>query len=117
MERANEPPIPSEVIRNPEGLPPDLLIMPWRDEVVETLGFNPRSMYVEMVWTNILGTTAVMAYRRLGSWAEFNPDGSKVDLTDLAVSLGLGEGLGRNSRLARSLGRLVHYRRPLGRHQ
>ena len=26
----------------------------------------------------------------MGSWAEFNPDGITIDLTDLAVSLGLG---------------------------
>jgi hypothetical protein len=109
MERANEPPIRREALRSPETLPTELLVMPWRDEVIEALGFGPRSMYVEMVWTGVLGPTATLLYRRLGSWAEFNHDGTNVDLTDMAVSLGLGEGLGKSSLMARSLGRLVHF--------
>jgi hypothetical protein len=109
MERANEPPISSEEAKSAEGLPPELLVMPWRDEVIETLGFGPRSMYVEVCWSGVLGPTATLLYRRLGSWAEFNPDGSDVDLTDLAVSLGLGEGLGKNSLIAKAIGRLVHF--------
>ncbi len=32
-----------------------------------------------------------------------------VDLVDVAVSLGIGEGTGRNSVLARALGRLVRF--------
>jgi hypothetical protein len=60
-------------------------------------------------WLPVLGPTATWAYRRLGSWAEFNADGVQVDLTDLAVSLGLGEGLGRHSLLARALDRLVRF--------
>jgi len=90
-------------------LPNEVLLTPWRDEIIETLGFGPRSMYVEMCWLPVLGPTATFLFRRLGSWAEFNPDGTTVDLTDLAVSLGLGEGLGKHSMLGRALGRLVHF--------
>lgn len=57
----------------------------------------------------MLGPTATWLYRRLGSWVETNPEGVEIDLTDLSVSLGLGEGLGRNSLLARSLGRLARF--------
>ena len=62
-----------------------------------------------MCWLPVLGPTATLMYRRLGSWAEHNPDGVQVDLTDLSVSLGLGEGLGRNSLVARALGRLARF--------
>lgn len=92
-----------------EALKPEIRLMPWADEVVETLGFGPRSMYVETCWLPVLGPTATWAYRRLGSWAEFNPEGVNVDLIDFSVSLGLGEGLGRHSLIGRALDRLARY--------
>jgi hypothetical protein len=95
--------------RGPEELPTELSVVPLSDELVERYGYGPRSMYVEMCWLPVLGPTATWIYRRLGSWVEHNPDGLTVDLIDLSVSLGLGEGLGRNSLLARSLGRLSRF--------
>ena len=105
----SEPSNRHETLRTAEALKPELQITPWRDEVVETLGFGPRSMYIEMCWLPLLGPTATWLYRRLGSWVEFHPDGLTVDLTDLAVSLGLGEGLGRHSPVGRALERLVRF--------
>jgi len=102
-----EPPIEREARH--EALPNELEVVAWRDELVEAHGFGPRSMYVEMCWLPALGPTATWLYRRLGSWAEFNPDGVNIDLTDLAVSLGLGEGLGKNSMLARAFERLTRF--------
>ena len=32
-----------------------LLIEPWPDDVIDTLGFDPRSGYVETYWLGILG--------------------------------------------------------------
>jgi hypothetical protein len=32
-----------------------LLIRPWPDEVIDALGFDPRSPYVETYWLGILG--------------------------------------------------------------
>jgi hypothetical protein len=90
-------------------LPAELQVVPWRDEVIEQLGFGPRSMYVETCWLPVIGPTATWLFRRLGSWAEFNPDGTTVDVTDLAVLLGLGEGLGRHSLLNKSLERLIRF--------
>jgi hypothetical protein len=77
--------------------------------VVDELGFRPTSRYVETCWLGVLGPTATWAYRRLGSLAEVHPEGAVVDLADLALSLGLGEGTGRNSLMARALGRLVNF--------
>ena len=109
MEGEHQPPFTLEAPESPEGLKPQLEVRPWRDEIVETLGHGPRSMYVEMCWLPVLGPTATWLYRRLGSWVEYNPDGLVIDLVDLAVSMGLGEGLGRNSLMARALQRLTRF--------
>jgi hypothetical protein len=105
----SEPPIDRETNKTPETLPNELLLMPWRDEICEAMGFPPRSMYCEAVWGGVLGPSTTLLYRRFGTWAEFNDEGVDVDLTDTAVSLGLGEGLGKNSLIARAIGRLVHF--------
>jgi len=85
------------------------MVQPWIDALVEAHGFGPRSMYVEVCWLPVLGPTATWLYRRLGSWVEYHEGGLSVDLTDLSVSLGLGEGLGRHSLLAKAFGRLAHF--------
>ena len=102
-------PLPPETETSCEVLRSHIEVVPWPDELVEAHGFGPRSPYVETCWLPVLGPTATLLYRRLGSWAESNPDGVDVDLVDLSVSLGLGEGLGRNSLIARALGRLARF--------
>ena len=102
-------PLPPEREPAAEALRGQIEVVPWIDELVEAHGFGPRSMYVEMCWLPVLGPTATLLYRRLGSWVEHNPNGVEVDLVDLSVSLGLGEGLSRNSLLARALGRLGRF--------
>ena len=37
------------------------------------------------------------------------PNGLDVDLNQVSLSLGLGESLGRNTKIAKALGRLVHF--------
>ena len=98
-----EQPRPAELLR------PEITVTPWIDPLVESHGFGPRSLYVEACWLPVLGPTATWLYRRLGSWVETNPEGVQVDLVDLSVSLGLGEGLGRNSLLGKSLRRLARF--------
>jgi hypothetical protein len=90
-------------------LPNEVMLLPWVDELVEEHGFGPRSMYVEMCWLPVLGPTATWLYRRLGSWAEFNPEGLTVDMTDLSRSLGLGKGLAHNSHPAKAISRLERF--------
>jgi hypothetical protein len=108
MKGETQPPIDNdslEVVRPPS----EILVKPWIDTFVESQGFGPRSMYVEMCWLPILGPTSTWLYRRLGSWAEYNPDGLRVDLNDLATDVGLGSGVGRQSPLMRSLERLARF--------
>lgn len=92
---------------SPIALPLSVPVRPWTDPVVEARGFPADSAYVEQVWLGILGPTATWAYRRLAAMAE-QPD-FQCDLTDLAVSLGVGEGLGNNSKLVGAMRRLVRY--------
>lgn len=93
----------------PERLVTRMDVLPWVDELVEEQGFGPRSMYTEMCWLPVLGPTATWLYRRLGSWAEYHPGGVLVGLVDLSVGLGLGEGIGRNSKLAKAFERLERF--------
>ena len=81
------------------------------DPVVEVHGFAPESLYVEYCWLPILGPSSTLAYRRLGKVvaAQAPKDVVRIDLVDLAVGLGLGEGIGRNSIMARSLHRLTRF--------
>ncbi len=109
MEGAPTPPISIEATDCHETIPAEAWLTPWRDDLVESLGFGPRSMYVEVCWLPVLGPTATWLYRRLGSWAEFNPEGTKVDVADLAVSLGLGDSLAKNSKINRAIERLVRF--------
>ncbi len=95
--------------RHERELPAELQLRPWEDPPIERLGFGPRSMYVEVCWLPVMGPTATWLYRRLGSWAEYNAEGTTIDITDLSLSLGLGEGRERRSKLARALGRLVTF--------
>jgi hypothetical protein len=92
-----------------ESLPQTIHITKWDDPLVEEFGHGPRSMYTETVWLPVLGPTASWLYRRLGSWALHTEGGLDVDLNQLSASLGLGEGLGRNSKMAKALGRLVRF--------
>jgi hypothetical protein len=108
MEGAPQPPHNHQDNR-PEAVPAELHVTPWRDELVEGNGFGPRSMYVEICWLPTLGPSTTWLYRRLGSWAEYNPDGLNVDAVDLSQSLGLGSGLGWHSKLGKSVDRLVRF--------
>lgn len=89
-------------------LPPQLEVVALEDQVVERVGFSPLSSYVETVWLPVLGPTSTLLYRRLGTWVGQQSD-LTVDTIDLAVSLGVGQGIARNSPLARAVHRLVQY--------
>ena len=34
---------------------PTLVIVPWYDDVVDAIGYDPRSAYCELYWLNVLG--------------------------------------------------------------
>lgn len=93
-----------------EGDSPDsLVVRPWPDPVVAVFGFPVTAPYVEAIWLRFLGPSTTWALRRLGLLAAGHPDGVRLSVRELAAELGLGEGTGRNSVIARTLRRLERF--------
>lgn len=84
-------------------------ILPWPDPVIDTLGHDPRGPYPERFWLPTLGPTALLLVRHIAYRFDRAPDGFTLDLAETSRCLGLGERLGRNSPLARSLGRIIQF--------
>jgi len=84
-------------------------ILPWHDPVVDTLGHDPRAPYPERFWLPTLGPSALLLIRHLADRFDTEPAGFDVSLAETSRCLGLGERAGRNSPVARSLGRLVQF--------
>ncbi len=92
----------------PTGSPPTLNVVAWPDPIIDAHGHRPGSPYVEAVWLGVLGPSTTLCWARLSRIANTRP-ATAVDITDLAVSLGLGPGLGRNAPISRTLGRMVMF--------
>lgn len=86
-----------------------VLVLPWRDEVVDASGFPPLSRYVETVWLPVAGPSATWAYRRLGILALAVPEGVALDLVVLGQDLGLSANGVVSSRLVHALDRLERF--------
>lgn len=87
-------------------LPTDhLRVTPWLDPVVDLVGHELRSPYVERFWLPILGPTTTLLIRRLAVSFEEHPDGFDLPLLDTAASLGLGAKGGRNAPFLRAIER------------
>ncbi len=59
------------------------------DPVVDLLGHDPRSAYVERFWLSILGPSTTFLLRHLAARLDADPDGFDLDLTETANMLGL----------------------------
>ena len=86
-----------------------LRVTPWPDPLIDTLGLDPRSGYVETYWLGTLGPSTTWLLRRLANGLEREPEGFDLDLPECARELGLGDKGGRHSPFARSLSRLVQF--------
>jgi hypothetical protein len=95
----------NEMVSAPERL----TVQRWADPVVEKWGFSVNSVYSEAVLLPILGPASVFCLRRLSAWATANPTGVEVDTRQLARDLGLGDNLGRNAAITRTVRRLCHF--------
>jgi hypothetical protein len=102
------------------GTAPDepaiLHIVAWADPVIDTLGHDPRSWYVEQFWLPIVGPTATWLLRRIVARFDTEPDGFDLNLDETARGLGLGGRDGRHSPFQRALARCVSFKvaRPQG---
>lgn len=86
--------------------PPTLTVVAWPDPMLEAHGHRPGSPYVEAVWLGVLGPSTTLCWQRLARLATARP-ATPIDAADLAISLGLGDGLGKNSAISRTLERMV----------
>jgi hypothetical protein len=94
--------------------PADVMhVVPWVDPVVDALGFDPRSDYVELFWLGVIGPSTTWFMRRLAAGFDRSPEGFTLDLVDTARALGIGgQGGtlgGRNSPFARTLVRACQF--------
>lgn len=87
-------------------MPTTLTICPWPDPVLDTVGHDPRSVYVESFWLPTLGPTAVLLLRHLATKFDEHPEGIELPVADASRALGLGERSGSSSPIVRSLQRL-----------
>jgi hypothetical protein len=88
-----------------EALPPTLVIRPWIDPVVDTIGHDARSVYAEVFYLPVIGPTALWLIRRLVSGLEHYPDGYELDLGETARALGLGFTSGKAGPFLKALDR------------
>ena len=92
-----------------------LTVVPWPDDVIDALGHDPRSNYVETYWLGTLGPSTTWLMRRLVSGLDTSPDGYELSLSETATALGLGNKGGRHSPFVRALTRCVQF--DLAQHQ
>ncbi|MCU4186547.1 hypothetical protein K6U06_19425 [Acidiferrimicrobium sp. IK] len=86
-----------------------MTIRPWPDDVVDRVGFDPRSVYVERFWLGVLGPSTTWLLRRLAAGFDDAPDGFVLDLGETARSIGLGDRGGRHSPFLRSVNRMMQF--------
>ena len=86
-----------------------LTLTPWTDPIIDTLGHDPRSEYVERFWLPTLGPTTLLLLRRLATAFDRSPDAVTLDVAELSQSLGLGVREGPSSPLFRSVDRLIQF--------
>jgi hypothetical protein len=84
-------------------------VRPWPDPIIDTLGHDPRSLYVETFWLPTLGPSTLLLLRRLAACFDEHPKGVELLVAETSQSLGLGFRAGRSSPLRRSLSRLVQF--------
>jgi hypothetical protein len=91
---------------------PDLETMtvrPWPDPVIDALGHDPRSQYVERFWLGVLGPSTTWLMRLLATGFEASPSGFELVLSEAATVLGLGSRGGRHSAFMRALARCCRF--------
>ncbi|MFL6205008.1 MAG: hypothetical protein ACJ739_06625 [Acidimicrobiales bacterium] len=86
-----------------------LTVRPWIDDVIDAVGHEVRSPYVEQFWLGLLGPSSTWLLRRLVARFDAEPDGYQLDLPLTATELGLGARSGRHSPFLRSIERCCRF--------
>jgi hypothetical protein len=85
-----------------------LHVQPWPDAVIDAVGHDPRSTYVERFWLGVLGPSTTWLLRRMATALEVSPAGFDLPLAETARALGLG-GDGKHSPFVRALSRCCQF--------
>ncbi|MGK2946956.1 MAG: hypothetical protein ACSLFP_00140 [Acidimicrobiales bacterium] len=88
---------------------PSLRVRAWPDSVIDAVGHDLRSAYVEQFWLGILGPTSTLLLRRLATGLDASPDGFELDLPATAAELGIGHRSGRHAPFLRSIERCCRF--------
>src|SRR5215217_5676527 len=91
------------------AMPAQIVVTPWADPVVDSLGHDPRSWYAETFWLPTLGPTSLLLLRHLADRFDRAPERLTLTVAETAAALGLGTGESENAPLMRSFGRLVQF--------
>ena len=89
--------------------PTTVVIRPWIDPLVDEIGHDPRSLYVERFWLGVLGPTATWVLRRLTAGLADHHDGYCIDLASTAKAMGLSFNPGRSSPFSKALQRCTMF--------
>jgi hypothetical protein len=89
---------------------PSLTVRPWPDSVIDRVGHDPRSSYVERFWLPVLGPSAIWFLRRLATRLERDPDGFDLPVDETALSLGLGASGSRHAPFRRTVARCCQFK-------
>ncbi|MGH1489703.1 MAG: hypothetical protein ACRBK7_09965 [Acidimicrobiales bacterium] len=93
--RLTDPSFPEDIVQ----------VTAWPDPVLDRLGHDPRSGYVEQFWLSILGPSCLLLLRRLSAELERAPDGFELATVQWASELGIGMKGGKNGPLWRAIER------------
>ena len=91
------------------GHPETLWVETLVDPATDAVGHDPRSDYVEQFWLPALGPSTTWMLRYLVARLEAEPSGTEARLAEMASRLGLGQRLGRNSPMMRSIQRAEQF--------
>jgi hypothetical protein len=86
-----------------------LHLRPWADAVIDRVGHDARSTYVEKFWLGMLGPSTTWLLRLVAHRLDHEPDGFDLDLRRTARALGLGPPEGRHSPIQRAVDRTVRF--------
>lgn len=92
----------------PEFPTDQLTVIAWPDEVIDRVGHDARSRYVETYWLGVLGPSATWLLRRIADELEANPSGYVMNVAETAQCIGVGA-ITRNSPFMRAMGRLCQF--------
>jgi len=109
LQDENATPKAKEAGRSLSAPYPKLRVEPWSDALIDEVGYDPRSEYVETFWLPVLGPSATWLLRHFIIRLDESPGGIELDIEDTARSLGLGERLNHNSPFARTIKRCVDF--------